>query len=207
MRHMRVGCQISAALVLLTATAVCAAAGSMYDFTVKSIWGVDVPLSAYKETNPVALVVNVASQCGYTDTNYRELQQLYEEYEEDGFIVLAFPCNQFGSQEPGSPADIRDFTTEKYGVTFPLMAKVEVNGDGEDPLFTFLKEATGSGPLKWNFSKFLVVNGVPRKHYSHSTSPSAIEDDIVDALEEVNGADEEDGDDDSDDDSGDSAEL
>ncbi|EEY63015.1 glutathione peroxidase, putative [Phytophthora infestans T30-4] len=134
---------------------------------------------------PVILVVNVASDCGYTDKNYRELQELYEKYHDEGFMVLGFPCNQFGGQEPGTAEDILKFAQEKYHVTFPLFNKVDVNGENAHPLFNFLKKKLDgfiTNDIKWNFTKFLIVNHEPSKRYGTSTSPLEIESDIVQAL-------------------------
>jgi glutathione peroxidase len=126
----------------------------VYDFTVKSIDGQDVPLSAYK--GKALLIVNTASECGYTP-QYEGLQKLYEAYRAKGFEVLAFPSNDFGGQEPGSNAEVKKFCTLKYKTTFPLFAKVAVKGDGADPLYKFLQGLPkNGGDVKWNFNKFLV---------------------------------------------------
>jgi len=117
-----------------------------------------------------------------TDTNYRELQSLYESLQDKGFVVLAFPCNQFGGQEPGSAAEIRQFV-QKYGVTFPLFQKIDVNGMNTHPLYKHLKEKQGEllgNDIKWNFAKFLVdPQGEVVKRYGPQVSPSSIEPDIV----------------------------
>ncbi|KAI9917111.1 hypothetical protein PsorP6_013174 [Peronosclerospora sorghi] len=154
------------------------------DFTVKDIHGRDVSMREFTAFR-VILVVNVASACGYTDRNYRELQALYEKYHDEGFTVLGFPCNQFGGQEPGTADEILKFAEEKYHVTFPLFSKVEVNGDNAHPLFKYLKKQLDgviTNDIKWNFTKFLIVNHEPLKRYATTTSPLEIESDIVEAL-------------------------
>ena len=125
----------------------------VYDFTVKSIDGKDVPLSSYK--GKALLIVNTASECGYTP-QYEGLQKLYDAYKAKGFEVLAFPSNDFGGQEPGSNAEVKKFCTLKYKTTFPLFSKVAVKGDAPEPLYKFLQGAKAGGNVKWNFHKFLV---------------------------------------------------
>ncbi|CAM9389208.1 unnamed protein product [Pylaiella littoralis] len=151
------------------------------DFTVDDGAGDAWTFSQLKHV-PAVLIVNVASHCGYTDSNYRELQALRANHSEDELAILAFPCNQFGAQEPGTWEEIASFTDQKYGVTFPIMGKVEVNGLGSSPLFSWLKAASGvPGDIPWNFSKFLVVCGTVVKRYSHEVSPMQIEGDIKNA--------------------------
>ncbi|KAL4162208.1 hypothetical protein PRNP1_002755 [Phytophthora ramorum] len=174
-------------LLLLALCGTCNAAEytSFLDFTVPDLQGREVSMREYSAF-PVILVVNVASDCGYTDKNYRELQDLYEKYHDEGFTVLGFPCNQFGAQEPGTAEEILKFTREKYHVTFPLFTKVDVNGDNAHPLFKFLKKQLDgfvTNDIKWNFTKFLIVNHEPFKRYGTTTSPSEIENDIVQALQ------------------------
>ncbi|QBC42874.1 glutathione peroxidase [Iodobacter fluviatilis] len=127
------------------------------DFSVQGIAGETVDLAQY--AGSVVLVVNVASQCGFTP-QYEGLQALYERYKDRGLVVLGFPCNQFGAQEPGNEAEILDFCTTKFNVSFPLFAKVDVNGENAAPLFTWLKGEKpgllGIEAVKWNFSKFLL---------------------------------------------------
>lgn len=127
------------------------------NFTLKSIDGKDMPLSSYK--GKVILLVNVASQCGLTP-QYKELQALYEKYKEKGLVVVGIPANEFGKQEPGSNEEIAQFCTSNYGVTFPMMAKVVVKGNGITPLYKFLtsKETNPkfAGPITWNFEKFVI---------------------------------------------------
>ena len=134
----------------------------------------------------VVLVVNTASKCGFTP-QYDGLEKLWRDYGDRGFEVIAFPCNQFGGQEPGTPEEIRDFCSTRYDVSFPLFAKVEVNGDGADPLWKHLKSERpgllGSEAIKWNFTKFLVDrDGKVVKRYAPTDEPSSIERDIEAAL-------------------------
>jgi glutathione peroxidase len=153
---------------------------SVYSFKVNTIKGEEVSLESYKGN--VLLVVNTASECGLTP-QYAELQKLYDQYKNNGFTVLGFPCNQFGSQEPGSEEKISEFCSLNYGVTFPMFAKVEVNGENAHPLFQYLKEeARGQSEsldIEWNFAKFLVSqNGQVVSRYAPTVSPSDIRDDI-----------------------------
>ncbi|KAF9917804.1 peroxiredoxin hyr1 [Linnemannia zychae] len=145
-----------------------------------------VDMSEFK--NKVVLVVNVASKCGFTD-QYSELEALYEKYKDKGFTIIGFPCNQFGSQEPGTEEEIKSFCRLNYGVTFPLMAKIDVNGKNEDPVYTFLKSQKsgilGMTRIKWNFEKFLIrKDGAVYERYPSTTSPSSISKDIEKLLEE-----------------------
>src|SRR6187455_1502974 len=130
---------------------------SLYDIGVKSISGETQSLGAYR--GRTLLIVNVASQCGYTP-QYAGLERLYRDFKDRGFAVLGFPCNQFGSQEPGTDADIVTFCSTQYDVTFPMFAKVDVNGPAAHPLFRLLKASRkgllGTESIKWNFTKFLV---------------------------------------------------
>ena len=153
----------------------------IYDISVTAIDGTTRTMDTYRGT--VLLVVNVASHCGYTP-QYAELEALYRKYQDRGFVVLGFPCNQFGGQEPGSEADIATFCRTTYDVTFPLFAKVEVNGPGAHPLFALLKSARpgalGTEAIKWNFTKFLVGrSGDVVKRYGSSTTPRQLEADVV----------------------------
>ena len=129
----------------------------IYDFTARTIDGADQSLSDYK--GKVLLVVNVASKCGFTP-QYKGLEALYREYKDKGLLVLGFPCDQFGHQEPGDEDEIKNFCSLNYDVSFPMFAKIKVNGDDAHPLYKFLKsEASGilgSEGIKWNFTKFLV---------------------------------------------------
>jgi len=153
---------------------------TVYDFTAKSLSGEDAPLAAWR--GQVLLIVNVASLCGFTP-QYKGLQSLYETLHPRGFSVLGFPCNQFGSQEPGSEAEIGDFCVVHYGVSFPMFAKIEVNGPGAHPLYQFLKhEKRGlffSEAIKWNFTKFLCDReGNVAARYAPNATPESLEESI-----------------------------
>jgi len=153
---------------------------SVYEFSARTIRGEEQPLSAYR--GGVLLIVNTASRCGFTP-QYQELQQLYDEYRNRGFVVLGFPCNQFGGQEPGTEEEIEQFCQLNYGVTFPLFAKVDVNGDNAHPLFQYLKEqapgALGTKAIKWNFTKFLVDrSGQVVARFAPQTKPSDLKEEI-----------------------------
>jgi glutathione peroxidase len=157
----------------------------IYEFSARTIDGADRPLSDYR--GQVLLIVNVASKCGFTP-QYTGLEALYRQYRDQGFAVLGFPCDQFGHQEPGDEAAIRAFCSLTYDVSFPLFAKIEVNGDGAHPLYRFLKKARpgllGSEAIKWNFTKFLVGrDGVPRQRYAPTDKPEAIAADVAAALQ------------------------
>jgi glutathione peroxidase len=150
---------------------------TLHDFRATTLEGEAQDLRAFE--GKVVLIVNVASQCGFTP-HYAGLEKLYETYGERGFTVLGFPCNQFGAQEPGTAEEIRSFCTSNYGVTFPLFAKIDVNGDSAHDLYRWLtNEATqpdGPGPVKWNFAKFLVgKDGRVIGRYSFKTDPQAPE--------------------------------
>ncbi|CAA3019785.1 phospholipid hydroperoxide glutathione peroxidase 1, chloroplastic [Olea europaea subsp. europaea] len=153
---------------------------SIHDFTVKDIDGNDISLSKFK--GKALLIVNVASKCGLTSSNYSELSHLYEKYKTQGFEILAFPCNQFGGQEPGSNPDIKQFACTRFKAEFPIFDKVDVNGPSTAPVYQFLKSNAGGflGDLiKWNFEKFLVdKNGEVVERYPPTTSPFQIEKDI-----------------------------
>ncbi|KAH9760296.1 putative glutathione peroxidase 7 [Citrus sinensis] len=146
----------------------------------QDIDGKDVPLSKFK--GKVLLIVNVASRCGLTPSNYSELSHLYEKYKTQGFEILAFPCNQFGGQEPGSNPEIKEFACTRFKAEFPIFDKVDVNGPNTAPVYQFLKSSAGGflGDLvKWNFEKFLVdKNGKVIERYPPTTSPFQIEKDI-----------------------------
>lgn len=149
---------------------------SVYDFTATALTGAVVPLSQYR--GRVLLIVNTASACGFTP-QYRQLQALHHQFKAQGLEVLGFPCNQFGGQEPGDAAAIGNFCESNYGVTFPLFAKVEVNGRDAHPLFTYLKRAApgllGSQGIKWNFTKFLVSReGRVVARYAPQTKPERL---------------------------------
>lgn len=153
------------------------------DFTADSLTGAETPLSAYD--GKVVLVVNTASKCGMTP-QYAGLERLYEEYRDQGLVVLGFPCDQFGHQEPGEAAEISEFCTLNYGVTFPMFAKIEVNGDDAHPLFAWLRDEQRGvlgGAIKWNFTKFLINReGDVINRFAPTTTPDKIEPDIQAAL-------------------------
>ncbi|KAK9765212.1 Glutathione peroxidase 2 [Basidiobolus ranarum] len=141
----------------------------------------EVDFSTYKD-NKVVLVVNVASKCGFTP-QYKALEALYQKYKDRGLVILGFPCNQFGGQEPGNEEEISSFCELNFGVTFPLMEKIEVNGDNVHPVYQFLKNAKpgvlGLTRIKWNFEKFLVdKEGKVFQRYSSFTKPESLESDI-----------------------------
>ncbi|XP_072981468.1 probable glutathione peroxidase 2 [Typha angustifolia] len=158
---------------------------SIYDITVKDIEGEDVSLSTY--SGKVLLIVNVASKCGLTNSNYKEMNVLYEKYKSKGFEILAFPCNQFGSQEPGSNEEIQETVCTRFKAEFPIFNKIDVNGKDTAPLYKFLKSQKGGflvDGIKWNFTKFLVdKNGKVIERYAPTTSPLKIEKDIQKLVE------------------------
>jgi len=153
---------------------------SIYDFKVKTIKGKETTLEPYK--GKVMLIVNVASKCGYTP-QYEGLEILYKKYKEKGLVILGFPCNQFSSQEPGSEAEIQNFCRVNFGVTFPMFAKINVNGDQTHPLYRYLKSQQpgflGTESIKWNFTKFLVdKEGKVVDRFGSSTKPKSLENSI-----------------------------
>src|SRR5262245_40886805 len=157
---------------------------TLHEFRAKSIDGTDVALADYR--GKVLLVVNVASQCGFTP-QYAGLERLHEKFKDRGFAVLGFPCNQFGKQEPGPESEIKSFCESRFGVTFPLFSKIDVNGPQAHPLYKFLVAAKpgflGSKRIKWNFTKFLVDRDRrPLKSYGPQDKPEAIDEDIERAL-------------------------
>lgn len=156
----------------------------IFSFNLVNNQGEEASLSEYE--GKVLLIVNTASKCGFTP-QYDGLQSLYEKYKDQGLEILAFPCDQFGHQEPGSDADIQTFCTTKFSVSFPLFQKTEVNGDNAHPLFKHLKKEApgifGSETIKWNFTKFLVgKGGKVMSRYAPKTTPKSIEEDIKAAL-------------------------
>jgi glutathione peroxidase len=152
---------------------------TIYDFSARLNNGDRKEFSDYR--GRVLLIVNVASQCGFTP-QYKGLQVLYSEFRDRGLEVLGFPCNQFGHQEPGSDAEIKSFCDSIYGVSFPLFSKIRVNGPGENPIYTFLKQQKGgflTDAIKWNFTKFLVDRqGNVVRRFGPSTAPAEIRRDI-----------------------------
>ena len=172
LRAMKTLFVVAACFVLQTTMTL---AGTIYEIPVKDIDGKDASLKAYK--GKVLLVVNVASRCGYTP-QYTALEAIHQKYKDQGFAVLGFPCNQFGSQEPGTNEEIKQFCSSKYHVTFPLFDKIDVNGSKRHPLYGALagKESPYPGDIKWNFSKFLVGrDGRIIKRYESGVTPDASE--------------------------------
>ncbi len=152
----------------------------LYELSVRDIRGKELSLGRYRDK--VLLIVNTASKCGFTP-QYQGLEDLYRKYRDRGLEILGFPCNQFGAQEPGSADEIASFCAVNYGVTFPLFAKVDVNGDDTAPLYRHLKKAKpgllGSEAIKWNFTKFLVDrSGNVVERYAPNTEPAALAADI-----------------------------
>ncbi|MCL9808361.1 glutathione peroxidase [Flavobacterium luminosum] len=149
---------------------------SFYDFSATSLQGKEVKMSDFK--GKTILLVNTASQCGLTP-QYEGLEKIYEKYKEKGLVILGFPCNQFGNQEPGDEKSIAEGCLLNYGVSFPMFAKIEVNGPGTHPLFKYLKKELPGFPgnsIKWNFTKFLIApDGKPLKRFSPITKPEKIE--------------------------------
>lgn len=152
---------------------------NFFEYSAKDIQGGEVDMNNYK--GKVTLVVNTASECGFTP-QFKGLQKLYEKYKDKGLIILGFPCNQFGSQEPGDEKSIAEGCMVNYGVSFPMFSKVEVNGSDTHPIFKFLKKEKGGllgSRIKWNFTKFLIDrNGQPVKRFSPTTKPENLEEDI-----------------------------
>ena len=153
---------------------------TIYNFSAKALNGQDISLEDYR--GKVLLIVNTASKCGFTP-QYEGLQELYNQYHDKGFEVLAFPCNQFGAQEPGDSSEILNFCKTNYDVHFPLFNKIDVNGDDAHPLFNFLKISLpgilGTEKIKWNFTKFLIdKNGKPYKRYAPKDGPQSLSKDI-----------------------------
>jgi len=153
---------------------------SIYDFEALTITGEEVSLSDYK--GQVVLIVNTASECGYTP-QFSGLQSLYEQLSNDGFVVLGFPCNQFGKQDPGDEQQISQFCELNYGVSFPMFSKIDVNGRNAHPLFNYLKDnargVLGSKSIKWNFTKFLINReGEVVNRFATNDKPESIKPDI-----------------------------
>ena len=156
---------------------------TIYDFAALTNRGVEKSFADYR--GQVLLIVNTASKCGFTP-QYKELEALYQKYKDAGLVVIGFPCDQFAHQEPGTDTEIEQFCQINFGVTFPLMKKIEVNGENEHPIYTFLKAQAGDcfgRNIKWNFTKFLVSrDGSVIKRYAPATQPMKIEKDIVEML-------------------------
>jgi glutathione peroxidase len=171
-------------LVALLMSASLFAASSIYEFTLPSIDGKPLPLANFK--GKVVLVVNVASRCGFTP-QYSALESTYEKYKDQGFVILGFPANNFGSQEPGTNQEIKTFCQTKYSVTFPMYAKVSVKGDDQTPLYAYLTTKANpalAGDIKWNFTKFLVDrNGNVVKRFEPDVTPDSPE--VIAAIQQA----------------------
>ncbi len=156
---------------------------SVYDFVMKDAEGVDVSLADYK--GKVLLIVNTATGCGFTP-QYNALEELYEKYKDQGFEILDFPCNQFGEQAPGTDAEITEFCAINFGVSFKQFSKIDVNGENEAPLYTYLKNEKGGilgTKIKWNFTKFLVDReGNVVERYAPTVTPERMEPKIKELL-------------------------
>ncbi|WP_394019022.1 glutathione peroxidase [Anaerococcus cruorum] len=157
---------------------------TIYDFTVRDNQGYDVSLDKYK--GKVLLIVNTATECGFTP-QYDGLEELYKKYKDQGFEILDFPSNQFGGQAPGTDAEIENFCTARFGTTFDRFAKIDVNGENEDPLYTYLKKSQGGllgDKIKWNFTKFLVDReGNVVERYSSQKKPENLSKEIEKLLD------------------------
>ncbi len=155
----------------------------IFDFTAKSNKGQDIDFANYK--GKVLLIVNTASKCGFTP-QYKELEELNKKYADKGLVVIGFPCDQFGHQEPGTDSEIETFCQVNFGVTFQLMSKINVNGDDAHPIYKFLKKKASGfafSAIKWNFTKFLVAkDGYTIKRYAPTTTPKSLEKDIEEFL-------------------------
>ena len=153
---------------------------NFHQFKATSLQNKEIDMESYK--GKVVLVVNTASKCGFTP-QYEGLEKLYNEYKGKGLVILGFPCNQFGNQEPGTAEEISTFCTTKYSVNFPMFMKIDVNGDNADPLYKYLKEVlpgTLGNEIKWNFTKFLLDrDGKPFKRYGSIVKPEELTKDIV----------------------------
>jgi len=182
------GSEINGRMKSLLFLTLLAAAKNIGDFTTKDIHGNAVDMSRY--LGFVTIMVNVASEWGLTKREYTQLQALYEKYQKDGLRIVAFPSNEFGNQEPGDNSVIEDFVTQKFGVTFDMMAKTTVNGDNPEPVIAWAKNhPNGSGflfnTIKWNFTKFLIDRkGQVFDRYAPSTAAESLEDDILQLLNE-----------------------
>jgi glutathione peroxidase len=172
---------LSAGVILIMATSLFAGS-NLYTFTLNSIDGKPAPLADYK--GKVVLIVNVASQCGYTP-QYSALEAIYEKYKDRGFVILGFPANNFGAQEPGTNEEIKTFCSRKYNVSFPMYAKISVKGADQAPLYAYLTKEAGkgtAGEIQWNFTKFLVDrNGNVVQRFEPAVTPDSTE--VTSAIE------------------------
>ncbi len=152
---------------------------NIFQFKATSIDSKEIPIESYK--GQIILVVNTASKCGFAP-QYKGLQKIYEKYKDKNFVILAFPCNQFGGQEPGNNKEIKEFCSLNYGVTFPMFSRAEVNGENAHPFFKYLKKKLPGimgERIKWNFTKFLIdKEGNPRKRFAPTTKPENLYKDI-----------------------------
>ena len=158
---------------------------TFYTFKINSLQGKEIDFLELKDK--VVLIVNTASKCGFTP-QYTGLQELHKKYNDAGLVIIGFPCNQFGGQEPGDAKEIQDECLVNYGVSFLITQKIDVNGQNENEIFKYLKSALpgilGSEDIKWNFTKFLIgKNGIPVKRYASTTEPKDLEGDIKELLE------------------------
>ena len=169
-------------LITIAVASMQAFASDLFSFKIKKSDQSEIQMSEYK--NKTILIVNTASKCGYT-SQYEGLETLYSKYEKQGFVVLGFPSNQFFGQEPGTNDEIQKFCKLKYGVQFPVFAKIDVKGDSAIPLFKWLiSQKKSNGPVSWNFNKFLInKNGDLVKHFGSSDKPSDIEPEIKQLIE------------------------
>ena len=156
---------------------------NIYDFSVKTRLGKEISLKDYE--GKVLLIVNTATGCGFTP-QYTGLQELYNKYKDNGFEILDFPCNQFANQAPGTDDEIHTFCTGRFGITFPQLGKIDVNGKNEDPLYTYLKKQKGgfcTSKIKWNFTKFLIgKDGTVLKRFGPTVTPEKIDAFVASAL-------------------------
>ena len=174
--------KIITALMLFLAVTVAQAQESIYDFKVKNDKGQEVSLDQYK--GKLLLIVNTATRCGFTP-QYKDLEAIYEKYNEQGFEILDFPCNQFGGQAPGTIAEIKEFCSTTYSVKFTQFDKIEVNGENEHPLYTYLKaNAENKNNIRWNFTKFLIsADGKILKRFEPGDKMEDVETAVAQALE------------------------
>lgn len=173
-------------LLLICSTIAYSKVNTIYDLQLTLIDIDKKPVNLANYKGKVLLIVNVASKCGFTP-QYEGLEKLYRKYKPQGFEILAFPCNQFGNQEPGTNEEIKNFCSTKFNVTFKLFDKIEVNGPNSHPLYKFLKQEKpgmlGTPDIKWNFTKFLIdKNGVVVERFAPQTSPESIEKDLIKLL-------------------------
>lgn len=166
--------------ILMIGTTMTAQDLSIYDFDVTTIDGDSTKLKKFEGN--VMLIVNTASKCGFTK-QYEDLQKLYDKHKDEGLVILGFPCNQFGGQEPGTEKEIKKFCSLNFGVTFPMFSKINVNGEEQHPLYSYLKAETVNEPIKWNFEKFLVdKNGKVIDRFKSGVEPFNLEEKIAELL-------------------------